>query len=70
MKDAKTGEVRKFSKEEMDELNNRIGGKEAVLGYLRSIENYEERRNMLMYAREELKIITDDEFIELLNHMN
>ena len=42
----------------------------SILGYIRSIENYEERRNMLMYAREELKIITDNEFIELLNHMN
>ena len=67
MRDARTGEIRRFSKEEMDELNERIGGKEAILNYLRNIENQEERRDMLRYAREELKIITDDEFIELWN---
>ena len=39
MRDDKTGEVRKFSKEEMNEFNERIGEKEAVLNYLRSIED-------------------------------
>ena len=39
MKDEKTGQIRKFSKEEMNEFNERIGGKEAVLHYLRNIEN-------------------------------
>lgn len=68
MRDAKTGEIRKFSRKEMDEFNERIGGKEAVLNYLRNIENEEERRNILRYAREQLKIISDDEFIELWNY--
>ena len=67
MRDDKTGEVRKFSKEEMNEFNERIGGKEAVLNYLRSIEDKEERRKMIQYAREDLKIITDDEMVELWN---
>lgn len=67
MKDAKTGEIRKFSKEEMNEFYERIGGKEAVLDYLRNIENQEEKRNMIKYAREELKIITDEELFELWN---
>lgn len=67
MRDDKTGEVRKFSKEEMNEFNERIGGKEAVLNYLRSIEDKEERRKMIQYARENLKIITDDEMAELWN---
>lgn len=66
MRDAKTGEIRKFSKEEMNEFNERIGGKEAVLNYLRNIENEEEKRNMIKYAREQLKIITDEDLIELL----
>lgn len=65
MRDAKTGEIRRFSKEEMNEFNERIGGKEAILNYLRSIENEEERRNMINYARDQLKIITDDEILEL-----
>lgn len=67
MRDAKTGEIRKFSKEEIDEFNERVGGKGAVLNYLRNIENEEERRNMIRYARDQLKIITDDEFIKLWN---
>lgn len=67
MRDAKTGEIRKFSKEELNELNKKIGGKEAVLNYLRSIENIEEKRNMIIYARNDLKIITDNELTELWN---
>lgn len=67
MRDAKTSEIRKFSKEEMNEFNERIGGKEAVLDYLRNIEKQEEKRNMIKYAREELKIITDEELVELWN---
>ena len=64
MRDAKTGEIRKFSKEELNEFNKKIGGKEAVLNYLRSIENIEEKRNMIIYARNDLKIITDNELTE------
>lgn len=67
MRDEKTDEIRKFSKEEMNEFYERIGGKEAVLDYLRNIENQEEKRNMVKYAREELKIITDEELMELWN---
>lgn len=67
MRDAKTGEIRKFSKEELNEFNKKIGGKEAVLNYLRSIENIEEKRNMIIYARNDLKIITDNELTELWN---
>ena len=67
MRDAKTGEIRKFSKEELNEINKKIGGKEAVLNYLRSIENIEEKRNMIIYARNDLKIITDNELTELWN---
>lgn len=67
MRDAKTGEIHKFSKEELNEFNKKIGGKEAVLNYLRSIENIEEKRNMIIYARNDLKIITDNELTELWN---
>ena len=67
MRDAKTGEIRKFSKEELNEFNKKIGGKEAVLNYLRSIENIEEKKNMIIYARNDLKIITDNELTELWN---
>ena len=67
MRDAKTGEIRKFSKEELNEFNKKIGGKEAVLNYLRSIEKIEEKRNMIIYARNDLKIITDNELTELWN---
>lgn len=65
MKDVKTGETRKFSKEEMDEIYDKIGGKEAVLNYLRNIENEEERKDMIRYAYGELKVITEEEFLEL-----
>jgi len=65
MIDRKTKEVRKFTKDEMKEIYESIGGKEAVLNYLMNIENEEERRNMITFAREQLKIITDNELLEL-----
>ena len=67
MIDRKTNEIRKFTKAEMKEIYENIGGKEAVLNYLMNIENEEEKRDMITFAREQLKIITDDELIELWN---
>lgn len=65
MKNQRTGETRRFSKEEINALYEKIGGKEAVLNYLRNIQAQDEKRHKLIYSREQLKIITDDEFSEL-----
>lgn len=65
MKNRNTNEVRKFTKEEMNEIYQAIGGKEAVIEYLKSIEDVEERRKELENACYKLKVITNDELIEL-----
>ncbi len=65
MKDRHTNEIRKFTKEEMNEIYECIGGKEAVLNYLSSIEDKEERRKELELACYQLKIITDDDLVKL-----
>lgn len=67
MKDKTTGEIRKFTKGEMEEIYNAIGGKEAVIKYLSSIENETQKREKLEYACYTLKIITSDELVEILN---
>lgn len=65
IKNRNTNEVRKFTKEEMNEIYQAIGGKEAVIEYLKSIEDVEERRKELENACYKLKVITNDELIEL-----
>lgn len=65
MKNRNTNEVRKFTKEEMNEMYQAIGGKEAVIEYLKSIEDVEERRKELENACYKLKVITNNELIEL-----
>lgn len=67
MRDNTTGETRKFTEDEMKEFYNAIGGKEAVINYLSNIEDETEKRHELKYACEELKIITSEEFTEILN---
>jgi hypothetical protein len=67
MKDKTTGEVRKFTKEEMEEIYNSIGGKESVIKYLNSIDDEKEKREKLEFACYRLKIITSDELIEIWN---
>lgn len=66
MIDRNTNEVRKFTKIEMNEIYEIIGGKEAVMSYLRSIENNTEKKKEIKFAREELKIINNDDILELL----
>lgn len=68
MKNVKTGEIRRFTKEELEEIYNAIGGKEAVIEYLNSIENEEQKRKELEYACYTLKIITSDELVEIWKH--
>ncbi len=68
MKDVKTGEIHRFTKEELEEIYNAIGGKEAVIEYLNSIENEEQKRKELEYACYTLKIITSDELAEIWKH--
>jgi len=67
MRDATTGEVRKFTEDEMKEFYNAIGGKEAVIKYLSNIENETEKRQQLKYACYELKIITSEELNDIWN---
>ncbi len=60
MIDRNTNERKKFTDEEMQQIYNNIGGKQAVLKYLESIEDDGERRNELQLAFD-LKIIDRDE---------
>ena len=64
MIDRNTNERKKFTDEEMQQIYNNIGGKEAVLKYLESIEDDGERRNELQLAFD-LKIIDRDELDEM-----
>lgn len=68
MRDDTTGEVRKFTEDEMNEFYNAIGGKEAVIKYLSNIENETEKRQQLKYACYELKIITSEELDTIWNN--
>ena len=68
MRDATTGEVRKFTEDEMKEFYNAIGGKEAVIQYLSNIENETEKRQELEYACYTLKIITSEELDTIWNN--
>lgn len=68
MRDNTTGEIRKFSKSEMDEFYTAIGGKEAVIQYLSNIEDEAKKRQELEYACDVLKIITSDEFADIWNN--
>ena len=61
------GEVCKFTEDEMKEFYNAIGGKEAVIQYLSSIENEIEKRQELEYACYDLKIITSEELNDIWN---
>lgn len=67
MKDKTTGEIRKFTKYEMDEFYVAIGGKKAVIQYLLNIEEKTEKTQELEYACYELKIITSEELNEIWN---
>lgn len=67
MRDNNTGEIREFSKEDMKEIYNAIGGKEAVIEYLKSIKDEEEQRRTLEEACYNLKVITDEELINIWN---
>ena len=68
MRDATTGEVRKFTEDEMKEFYNAIGGKETVIQYLSNIENETEKRQELEYACYTLKIITSEELDTIWNN--
>lgn len=68
MRDKTTGEVRKFTEDEMKEFYNAIGGKEAVIQYLSNIENETEKRQELEYACYTLKIITSEELDTIWNN--
>ena len=68
MRDDTTGEVRKFTEDEMKEFYNAIGGKEAVIQYLSNIENETEKRQELEYACYILKIITSEELDTIWNN--
>lgn len=61
MIDIHTNEERKFTKEEMTTFYKKIGGKESILSYLRTIEDDEIRRNELKKARYQFKIISQEE---------
>lgn len=65
MRDNTTGEIRKFTKSEMNEFYDAIGGKEAVIKYLSNIEDEMKKRQELEYAYNVLKIITTEEFDEI-----
>lgn len=67
MRDNNTGEIREFSKEDMEKIYNAIGGKEAVIEYLKSIKDEEEQRRTLEEACYNLKVITDEELINIWN---
>lgn len=67
MRDNTTGEIRKFTEDEMDEFYTAIGGKEAVIQYLSNIEDKSEKIQKLEYACYELKIITSEELNEIWN---
>lgn len=67
MRDKTTGEIRKFTKDEMDEFYTAIGGKEAVIKYLSDIEDETKKRQELEYACYELKIITSEELNQIWN---
>lgn len=67
MRDEKTGEIRKFSKEEMEEIYNAMGGKEAVIKYLNSIEDEKEKIEKTSFALDKLEIITVEEWKEIIN---
>lgn len=64
MIDRHTNERKKFTNEEMQEIYSNIGGKEAVLKYLRTIQDDGERRNELQLVFD-LKIIDRDELDEI-----
>lgn len=68
MRDKETGEIRKFTKSEMDEFYTTIGGKEAVIKYLTNIKDEKEKRQELEYACYELKIISSEELNEIWNN--
>ena len=65
MRDDTTGEVRKFTEDEMKEFYNAIGGKEAVIEYLSNIEDETKKRQELKCAYYDLKIINSEEFDEI-----
>ena len=67
MRDNTTGEIRKFTKEEMDEFYTAIGGKDAVIKYLTNIEDELEKTRELEYACYVLKVITSEELVEILH---
>lgn len=60
MIDRHTNERKKFTDKEMQQIYHNIGGKEAILKYLESIEDDGKRRNELILAFD-LKIINRDE---------
>lgn len=68
IRDKVTGETRKITKEEMNEIYNIIGGKDAVIKYLNSIENKELKTEKLEYACYTLKIISSDELNAILSN--
>ena len=68
MRDITTQEIRKFTKEELNDIYESIGGKEKVLDYLKSINDDEKRRAELEKACYELQIITSNELGELWKH--
>lgn len=68
MQDEATGEIRNFTKEEMEEIYKCIGGKEAVINYLNSIEDINIKREKAEDACYNLKIISNNELVELLNN--
>lgn len=44
MKDKNTGKIRKFTKEEMEEIGSLIGGKDVIIEYLHNITDEKEKR--------------------------
>lgn len=67
MHDRKTNKIRKFSKKEMEYFYENTGGKESIINYIKEISDDEQRRKELEFAHD-LKIITNDEYIELWNY--
>lgn len=65
MKDRNTGEIHKFTKEEMQEISKVVDKKDVIITYLKGIENEEQKRKELEYACYTLKIITSDELSEI-----
>ena len=70
MRDNKTGEIRKFSKKEIEDIYNEMGGKERVIKYLNSIEDEEEKIEKTSFALDKLEIITVEEWKEILDKQN